>query len=387
MDTSQQPTALSIGILAWNEEDTIATALETLFHQSVFTTLANRGQRSEVVVVANGCTDRTVEVARATFERIAACHPAAAAVNGRVVDVREPGKCNAWNRFVHEFSAREAPYLCFMDADIVFQNADAILLLLHALDRDAHARAASGRPCKDIQFKARKTWRDRVSLATSNMAATGTGQICGQFYCLRADVARGIYLPRDLNGEDGFIKAAICTDGFTRASDPSRIATVPEAVHVFEAYMTPRQILNNQTRQMVLQTHVHVLVEFARKLSTAERGRWAELFRRLDHEEPDWLERQLAEHLRRERHFWRLFPNLLSFRFRRLAQLPWRKKITHFPAACIGFSVTLITSARAHRAFRSGLVRYWPKAARSGSIPPSPASGASRASDVAVGVR
>src|SRR5581483_2939832 len=98
---------VSIGIMAWNEEETLRTTLESLFRQSVFARLSERRERAEIWLVANGCTDRTAAVAREVFARQEASHPYADAFSAYVADVAEPGKCNAWNRFVHEFSAPE----------------------------------------------------------------------------------------------------------------------------------------------------------------------------------------------------------------------------------------------------------------------------------------
>src|SRR3982751_3084028 len=214
------PIALSVGIMAWNEEESIRTTLDSLFRQSVFQKLGARHEQCEIVIVANGCTDRTVPVVREYLEKISRTHEWADGFTARVVDVPEPGKCNAWNRFVHEFSSLEARYLCLMDSDIVFHHRDTIFNLMAALEQKPRAIASSGRQCKDILFKERKTLRDRLSLATSNLSAAGqSGLLCGQLYCLRATVARNIYLPRGLGAvEDGFIKAAVCTDCFTRES-------------------------------------------------------------------------------------------------------------------------------------------------------------------------
>src|ERR1044071_6018569 len=247
------PITLSIGIMAWNEEGSIRTTLDSLFRQSVFEKLCTRHEQCEIVVVANGCTDRTVPVVREYLEAIARTHPWADGFTARVGDVPEPGKCNAWNRFVHQVSSLEARYLCLMDADIVFHHRDSVYALMAALERRPRASASSGRQVKDILFKENKTLRDRISLATSNLSAAGhNGLLCGQLYCLRANVARNIYLPRGLGAvDDGFIKAAVCTDGFTRSSNPDRIALAPEAAHIFEAYVSPAAVLKNQKRQMI----------------------------------------------------------------------------------------------------------------------------------------
>lgn len=368
--TKRHPTYVSLGIMAWNEEDSILTTLSSLFRQSVFERLCVRHQQCEVVVVANACTDRTVAVVRDFFDRMDREHTWSDGFTARVIDIPEPGKANAWNRFIHEFSAVEAPFICSMDADIVFHHRDTIFNLVEALERNPSVPASTGRQCKDLIFKPIKNLWERLSLATSAMSTGEGGMICGQLYCLRAAVARKLYLPRDLGATgDGFIKSMVCTAFLTRNSDPGRVILAPEAVHVFEAYVSPRAVLNNQKRQMIGQTVVHVLVEYLRTLAVRERTHLADTLRRRETEDPDWLKKLVAAHLQRHRFFWQLFPGLLSFRFRRYLRLSGSRKVTQFPAVSAGFVVTLIACARAHRALRQGMTQYWPKARRHAGIP------------------
>jgi glycosyltransferase involved in cell wall biosynthesis len=364
-EVKKHPIVLSIGMMAWNEEESICTTLESLFRQSVFERLCDRNEQCEILVLANGCTDRTVPLARELFARMEREHPWPHGFTARVIDIPEPGRNNAWNRFVHEFSAVEARYIALMDADIVFHHRDTIYNLIATLEARPDAQATSGRQCKDLMFKERKTLWERLSLATSDMTGTIDGQISGQLYCLRAPIARNLLLPRDLGAtDDGFFKAAICTDFFTRPLDPSRIARAPDAAHIYEAYVSPRDILNNQKRQMIGQTGVHVMLGYLRSLPLEERTHLADTLRRLEATDPDWLKRLVAEHVRARPWFWQLFPGILTFRFKRLLRMPGFRKVTHLPAALAGFAVTMLACARAHRAVRSGTTQYWPKPTR-----------------------
>jgi len=56
--------------MAWNEENSIGPMLASLLGQSVFARLAARGEGSEIVCLANGCTDRTVAIAQGAFDRM-----------------------------------------------------------------------------------------------------------------------------------------------------------------------------------------------------------------------------------------------------------------------------------------------------------------------------
>jgi len=359
------PLCFSLGIMAWNEEATIVQTLTSLFAQSVFAALAARGERCEIMCLANGCTDGTVAVTREYFQLMARTHRYAAAFTARVVDIPEPGRNNAWNRFVHADSARETRFIYLMDADIIFRQADTILNLFTTLEQNLRADVASGRQHKDIEFKAHKTLRDRISLATSDLTGTIEGRFTGQLYCLRASIARRLFLPRDLGAvDDGFFKAAICTEFFEHEPDGRRIAQAPRAAHVYQAYVAPAEVLNNQKRQMIGQTTVHVLVEYLKTLPTEERSDLAVLLRRLDEEDPDWLKRRVDRHIASIRFFWQLFPGLLTFRFKRLARLKGIRRLTHLPATLAGFAVTMLACARAHRFLKGGSTYYWPKAER-----------------------
>lgn len=361
----KNPVVLSIGIMAWNEEDSIRTTLESLFRQSVFEKLSARHEVVEILVLANGCSDRTVPIAREYFAQMDREHAWPEGFSARVIDIPEPGRNNAWNRFVHEFSAVEARFISLMDADIVFHHLDTIYSLMATLERRPHVSATSGRQCKDLLFKEQKTLWERVSLTTSSMTATIEGQITGQLYCMRSKIARNLYLPRDLSAnDDGFFKQAICTDFFSRDLDPSRIVTAPDAAHIYEAYINFKDILNNQKRQMIGQTGVHVLLEYVKTLSFEDRQNLADTLRQHESRDPDWLKKLIGQHLRTRPFFWQLFPGLLTFRFRRCLKLPGMRKVTGLPAASAGFIVTVIACSRAHRALRNGTTQYWPKPTR-----------------------
>src|SRR5437899_1671689 len=94
---------VSIGIIAWNEEEVIEAALESLWQQTLFSEIGRRGLRAEIICIANGCSDRTATIARRFFERIKT-DAVADSVHGRVVEVSERGKNNSWNLFVHSLS-------------------------------------------------------------------------------------------------------------------------------------------------------------------------------------------------------------------------------------------------------------------------------------------
>jgi glycosyltransferase involved in cell wall biosynthesis len=353
---------IAIGIIAWNEEAAISAMLESLFAQSLFAELAARQMRCEVICIPNGCTDRTADVAREVLERHQREHPWKEAFSARVVEVQKRGKINAWNVFVHELSSREAQFLFLADADIVLSHPQTLWSMYRTLDENTTAIVSTDTPIKDIALKPRRSLMERLSLAASRMTQSATAQLTGQLYCIKASIARNIYLPADLAAcEDGFIKSLACTYFLTHEVRPKHIVVAPNASHIFEAYVSPRDILNNQKRQMIGQTIVHLLVDRElKRLPLEQKLNLAETLRAREAADPDWLKRLIADHVCRTRHFWQLFPNLIKSRFDRLKRLPRRKRITHLPVALAGLAVSLLASRRACRALRTGYINYWP---------------------------
>ena len=359
---------VSIAIFAWNEERAIPATLESLFQQSLFEKLQQRGLRSEVICVTNGCTDRTPEVAAEVFDRQIKHHPGADSFSARVAEVPERGKVNAWNQFVHMQSSRSARFLFMMDADILIHRVDTLWNMVQTLEKDPRAHIAVDRPCKHLEFKERKSVRDRLSLAAAQSTLSADAQLCGQLYCMRAEVARSIYLPKDLAAcEDGFIKAMVCTDLLAHEVWPDRIRVAENAAHTFEAYTSPAAILKNQKRQIIGQTIVHILVDkYLKELPIQDRKNLVETLKSREAKDPAWLKRLIRDHLQNTRYFWQIHPDLLGLRFKRLSHMRPMRRVTGFPAAAIGAFASLLASFLAYRTLKAGCTNYWPKASRGG---------------------
>jgi hypothetical protein len=357
---------VSMAIFAWNEETSIQPMLESLFAQTLYTEFRRRDLHCEVVCVVNGCTDRTPEVVSEFFAKQEREHPDRESFSCRVANLPERGKLNAWNRFVHDLSAREAGVLFMMDADIIIHRKETLWNMFQTLQTDREASVAVDRPCKDIQFKTQPSLSERVSLAMSHLTGSAEGQLCGQLYAIRAAVARNIYLPADLMAcEDGFIKAMACTDCMTRPIGSERIRLAQGAEHTFEAYVSPADILRNQKRQMIGQTIVHVLVDkYLATLPLNKRKRLAESLQQKEAADPPWLKRLIGEHLRQTPWFWNLYPGLLGQRVRHWSRLKGWRRWSCAPAVAASVFVSLLASYLAWRALKAGATNYWPKAPR-----------------------
>lgn len=216
--------AVTIVMLAWNEEDVIAQTIRSLAGQSVWSSLFS----VNLILYCNGCTDRTAEVAREAF---ASSMPDALDAI-RIVDTQIAGKSRAWNAVVHDVSDPATDYFLFLDADIVFASDDACLSILTLLQEDPHCVAVSGHPVKSFALKQKKTILDRLSLRVSEQNRARA--INGSLYCITAQEARRIVLPTKSSGEDGFLNAMVHTNGFAGTPDDRRINQVDMATHYYE---------------------------------------------------------------------------------------------------------------------------------------------------------
>lgn len=363
--TSQETPWVSLAIFAWNEEEALGRVLESLFAQTLFAELARRGRVAEVLCVLNGCTDGTAATARRFFLSQSQ-QPRSPWVRCDVCDLPERGKLNAWNQFVHHLSSRDAQYLVMMDADIIIHEPETLWNLIATLEQDAKASVAVDRPCKDIGFKNRRSWRERLSLQAATITQSAAAQLCAQLYCIRAEIARNIYFPKDLPAcEDGFIKALVCTDFLEHPPVPARIRLAPKAAHTFEAYTSPRALLKNQKRQIIGQTVVHILIDqYLRGLPSNDRRSMAATLKRLEAQDPAWLKKLIASHVAASTRFWKVCPGYVGNSLRRWCRLPPRTRPTAFPSALAHFGMALLASYLAHRALKSGCVDYWPRAER-----------------------
>lgn len=95
----------SIVTFAYNEEKSIAATIKSI--------ISNTDQRlQQITIVANGCTDRTYEVALATLQESASCQYV-------VKNLAFGDKCNAWNYYVHELAPQSDVHF-FVDSDVTF---------------------------------------------------------------------------------------------------------------------------------------------------------------------------------------------------------------------------------------------------------------------------
>lgn len=196
------PAIFSVAVFAHNEERHLAATINSIL-------AAGEGTNLTIAILANGCSDHTVTIARAHAGR----HP-----NIHVVEIDLADKSNAWNHYVHDVSARppfcDAEFHVFVDGDVQVEatsfTAFSSTLLLHPLANAVGALPTSGRD--------QVPWRRR-------MLANGT--LAGGLYALSRDFVqrlrqRQVRLPRGLIGEDWAVSLFALSDLNALSTAPPR---------------------------------------------------------------------------------------------------------------------------------------------------------------------
>jgi glycosyltransferase involved in cell wall biosynthesis len=195
----------AVAVFAHNEASTIVDCLRSILRQTA-------GRRTQVQVLANGCTDETADVVNA----FALEHPEV-----RPIVITRGDKCNAWNVFVHETSPRAEIYF-YVDGDVqVCANAF-----------DALARTLVDAPSVNAAAAVPDSGRSRAQL--TEMTCRGR-LLHGNLYALPRHFVdrirqRGVRLPAGYIGDDGLVTSLAKWD--LNPEGPfihDRIAPCPEA--------------------------------------------------------------------------------------------------------------------------------------------------------------
>ncbi|MEI8139611.1 MAG: glycosyltransferase [bacterium] len=344
---------ISIGIMAWNESEIIATSLTSLFEQSLLKHLLTRNVCLEIIVVPNGCSDNTEEIARTTLGTLAAPYP----ITNLTLSVNileEAGKANAWNHYIHTFSDQNTDYYILMDADITFSNPDTLSNMVTVLEQNPVAQVSTDLPQKHVQFKKHKSIFDRVSLAIGQMTQAAPAQITGQLYCARGSVLRGIYMPPGLMTEDGFIKFMVCTDLYRQPSDNRCVIRAPNASHIFESYTRVRDVFYNQRRQQVAHAIYSYLRDYLKERIGVQNA--GEIIRDNNARDPNWYRSLIAERVAQSG-WWVMYPGALAVRFQRLKNLTPAQTLMKLPVACLGFMMDAVVLLAANSKLKSGQLK------------------------------
>jgi len=337
---------ISIGILAYNEADSITATLQSLFQQSLLIQAAETTVEItvEIIVVPNGCTDDTAAIAKNSLISLSGLGDRPN-FSWQVCELKQPGKANAWNHYVHQFSDSQADYLILMDADIQFLEPKTLDSLVYTLERTANAWVSVDRLVKDIALKPKKNLIETLSVAVSKVSGAKSAWICGQLYCGRADQLRKIWMPIGTLVEDGFLWQMVVTDCLTSPERLDRVVRADSASHIFEAYTNIEQLFRHELRQVVGNT----INAFA--YSDLQAGSSplpaATLIRSRNEQDPRWLDGLIQARVKKKGRW--VVPTWLLFRrFKSLPHLSWQKALLMFPIAVFAFFVDLLLCYQAN---------------------------------------
>lgn len=259
---------VDIGVFAHNEAAGIAAMVARLGAQDL------AGLDARIVVLANGCSDATADLARAA--------------GAEVADLAEGGKSRTWNRFVHEISRPDAQLLIFVDADIEFPAPDCLARLARGLAARPALWVLNSQPIKDIALGGEDLGPlDKIIAAAGGGLDDWKTAICGQLYAMPAERARRFHLPIGLPVEDGFLRAMVLTDALVMPEDFSRIDGLEGLSHIYASERGIAGLIRHQTRIVIGSALNFAAFEVLRALP--EEARRAELARAAADE--GWLAR------------------------------------------------------------------------------------------------
>ncbi len=196
---------LSIIICAYNEEKSIGPLLENLMHQRVPPEVIDR----EIIVVASGCNDRTVQVVKQHTEK-----------NTKIALIEEEnrlGKASALNK---AFEVSSGDYIALIPADVLpAQNALYNLLIPF---KNSYVSAVSGRPMQNPEkvpkgfsgYLANMTYRLWARLMIRLNDKGEAAHCSGEFMAIRSDVKTAV--PVECAADDSFLAIAARRKGLIK---------------------------------------------------------------------------------------------------------------------------------------------------------------------------
>ena len=290
---------LAIVVLAKDEESNIGRFLISLAAQTLFDRV---DVHSKLFVAANGCSDRTAQLARESASKAFATRE----IDYEILDWEKPGKSRSWNRLIHEVLPDDLDYIMAIDPDIAFVDAFVLAAVLQRISEDPALDVVSGYPVKDVTRKARPSLVDRFSLSVSGITRH-MGAINGSLYVAKASCLGEIWLPDETPGEDGFLNAMVMTRGFSRPEQLDVVYQFAEPTHYFQSHSVTNFFAHE--KRMIVGTMINRWIfEYLHSLKLSEPA--GPLIYRLNRREPDWVNKIIAK---RSVASW-LIPNALLFR-------------------------------------------------------------------------
>ena len=337
---------VSLCIIAMNEQNTIGQLIRSVAQQTIF----EEDFEFEFVVVSNGCTDNTAEVAKKALDESFGDTD----MRVHVHDTPDAGKARSWNLAVHSVMDPAAEIIVFMDADIEFADTDVIRDMIGNLNSEEQLSAVSGWPVKDIARKAQKTLIDRFSLKVSSQTPA-PHSINGSLYAAKARELRKVWLPVPTPGEDGFLSAMLHTEGFSRPARLDSIQQLDRPTHYFEAHSVSGFFVHEKRITIGTSVNGWLCEKFWSENHMNHVGPVIRDYNALD---PDWVDDVVSKNVTGK--FWALPPRMLTWRLHNLRGVGIFRRMVRAPFSIIATVINIWPCIQANRALkRKGSAGIW----------------------------
>ena len=193
---------LPIAIMAHNEEKVIRRAVESVLSQKTPV-----GYLVKVVVVANGCSDRTEEIVKLLAEH----NPSRV----ELVSIKEKGKTKAINKAIKYFEQISntdclIPYVIFLDADCQFVGNEVLLNFIKQFESNPYLCAVGANCIPDVLMNSRKGIVSEMYKAIYRLGESlKYNSISGGCYCIRIDILKKLDFPEFQLAEDMYISSKL----------------------------------------------------------------------------------------------------------------------------------------------------------------------------------
>ncbi len=191
-----------IAMFAHNEEDSIANAIESIFESF------DESSDVRLFVLANGCTDRTVEIVRLLTDK----YPQI-----KLIEILFADKCNAWNEYVYKYADDSFCHF-FCDADVKF-SLNAFQIMKKKLSENSDSHAVAGVP---LTGRGKKKYLDMIKCDSV---------IFGNLYAVKKTFLEMVRekefrIPSGYFVNDNLIGRIICTDIDRKNEPPNKYRVV-----------------------------------------------------------------------------------------------------------------------------------------------------------------
>ena len=239
---SENKIRCSVGITAYNEEANIGRLLEAMIEQRLY-----QVQIAEIIVVASGCTDRTVEI----VQEYAACDPR---IQLHIQEKRE-GKTSAINVFL----AHAQEQICVLESGDTLPHEDAIENLVRMFRNSAVGMTGAQKMAVNTP--------DHVVGLLSYLRLKLEHQLCLEIPRLGELIAfRKVFdrLPSDVAMDEAFVEAFVVQRGL-------QVRYAPDAVVYSMGPQTVSDFVKQRRRNYA--GHLYLIDKYGYRVSSLQNRR------------------------------------------------------------------------------------------------------------------